>query len=137
LVLWLPLWGGASFSEHQFVRMTTQHQATERLLQERAHLRYALRLQVVCSWTDENERFHTSQGTSRDISANGIFVYCETPPALGTNVVLKVIFPPLEVNSGSELLLRAIGKVVRLEGSGSVAGFAAISDFGTWGRTGS
>jgi hypothetical protein len=116
--------------------MTTQHQATVRLLQARAHLRYALRLQVVCSWTDTKERFHTMQGISRDISTNGIFVYCETPPEMGTNIVLKVIFPPLEANSGSELLLRAIGKVVRLEGSGSVAGFAAISDFGTWGRTG-
>jgi hypothetical protein len=46
------------------------------------------------------------QGFTWDIRTASVFVGFQTVPAVTTNVVMEAIFPPLEANSGSELLLR-------------------------------
>ena len=46
------------------------------------------------------------QEFTEDISTASGWVGFQTAPAVTTNVVMEVIFPPLEANYGSELLLR-------------------------------
>jgi hypothetical protein len=108
--------------------MSVTRQAGEGL-QQRTSVRYRLRVPVICNWTGPGGRLRCD-GFTRDISTQGVFVLCSTPPALGTAVVIELVFPPLEATSGVGPRLKAVGRVVRVEGSnGTVTGFATASDF--------
>jgi len=108
--------------------MSLMRQAGE-VLQQRACVRYRLRVPVICNWTGPEGRLRCD-GFTRDISTQGVFVLCDVPPVIGTAVVVELVFPPLEATSGIGPRLKAVGRVVRVEGSnGVVTGFATASDF--------
>ncbi len=97
-------------------------------VQPRRAVRFQMRLPVVFRCVDEHGNSCPGSGFTRDIGTGGLFVYSATPPALDAVVDLEVLLPLHEGGQGTRL--QASGKVVRVEGQGDRAGFAAISDFG-------
>ena len=97
------------------------------VVQSRKALRFPMRVPVIFRWIDEQG--HTSQGAgfTRDISTAGLFVYSATPPPADAAVNLEVLLPLHEGGQGTRL--EGPGRVVRVEGQGERAGFAATSDF--------
>jgi hypothetical protein len=91
-------------------------------------MRYRLSVPVLCRWKDETGARCLGKGFTRDISTQSVFVYCSELPAVGTTVRMEFMFPPLEENS-SELRLRSVGQVVRVDNNGHGTGFAAVNEF--------
>jgi hypothetical protein len=65
---------------------------------------------------------HTAQ--TRDVSANGVFLYTKAPMKEGTEVELVLILPP-ELTSGERCWVCCQATVVRVEEEGSEFGVAA------------
>jgi hypothetical protein len=65
---------------------------------------------------------HTAQ--TRDISANGIFLYTKAPMQAGAEVELVLILPP-ELTSGEKCWVCCQATIVRVEEQGSEFGVAA------------
>jgi len=74
-------------------------------------------------------RVRTPQGTdltgqTRDVSANGVFLYTKTRMEKGTDVELVLILPP-ELTSGEKCWVCCQATIVRVEEEGSEVGVAA------------
>lgn len=65
---------------------------------------------------------HTAQ--TRDVSANGIFLYTKSRMEKGTEVELVLILPP-ELTSGEKCWVCCQATIVRVEENGSGFGIAA------------
>jgi len=65
---------------------------------------------------------HTAQ--TRDVSANGVFMYTQSRMERGTDVELVLILPP-ELTSGEKCWVCCQATVVRVEEEGSEFGVAA------------
>ena len=65
---------------------------------------------------------HTAQ--TRDVSANGVFLYTQSPMAKGTDVELVLILPP-ELTSGEKCWVCCQATVVRVEEDKGEFGVAA------------
>ena len=87
-----------------------------------------MRLPVIFRWIDEQGHNSQGAGFTRDISTAGLFVYSATPPPADAAVHLEVLLPLHEGGQGTRL--EGLGQVIRIEGKGERAGFAATSDFG-------
>jgi len=79
--------------------------------------------------TRVSTRVRTSQGAdqtaqTRDISANGVFLYTNSKMEKGTEVELVLILPP-ELTSGEKCWVCCQATIVRVEGQGSDFGVAA------------
>jgi hypothetical protein len=61
---------------------------------------------------------------TRDVSANGVFLYTKSRMEAGTEVELVMILPP-ELTSGEKYWVCCQAKIVRVEGSGPEFGVAA------------
>lgn len=68
------------------------------------------------------EADHTAQ--TRDVSANGIFLYTKSRMEKGTEVELVLILPP-ELTSGERCWVCCHATIVRVEENGSDFGIAA------------
>ena len=97
-------------------------------VQPRRAVRFQMRLPAIFRWTDEQGIVRQEGGFTRDISTAGLFVYASTPPPPDTVVELDVLILLPEQRQGTHL--RGSGRVVRVEGKGEHAGFAAVTDFG-------
>jgi hypothetical protein len=74
-------------------------------------------------------RLRTQQGTdhsaqTRDVSANGVFLYTKSRIETGTDVELVLILPP-ELTSGEKCWVCCQATVVRVEEDGTEFGVAA------------
>ncbi len=74
-------------------------------------------------------RLRTPEGTNlnaetRDVSANGVFLYTKTKMEKGTDVELVLILPP-ELTSGEKCWVCCQATIVRVEEKGSDYGVAA------------
>jgi PilZ domain len=74
-------------------------------------------------------RVRTKEGAelpaqTRDVSANGIFLYTQSKMEKGTDVELVLILPP-ELTSGEKCWVCCQATVVRVENGGSEFGIAA------------
>lgn len=74
-------------------------------------------------------RVRTSEGTdqtaqTRDVSANGVYLYSKTRMEQGTDVELVLILPP-ELTSGEKCWVCCQATIVRVEENGSSFGVAA------------
>ena len=74
-------------------------------------------------------RVHTAQGDdhaaqTRDVSANGVFLYTQSRLEKGTDVELVLILPP-ELTSGEKCWVCCRATIVRVEEEGSEFGVAA------------
>lgn len=63
-------------------------------------------------------------GRTRDVSANGVFLYTKTRMEKGTDVELVLILPP-ELTSGEKCWVCCQATIVRVEEEGSEWGVAA------------
>jgi len=79
--------------------------------------------------TRVSTRVRTAQGTdhnaeTRDVSANGIFLYTNSKMEKGTDVELVLILPP-ELTAGEKCWVCCQATIVRVEENGSDFGVAA------------
>ena len=103
--------------------------AIDDIKQARAAVRFQMRVPVIFRWSNAEACVQQGAGFTRDISTAGVFVYSATPPPPGAALELEVVLLLSEA-IGQGMRLRGTGKVLRLEGKGERAGFAAISSFG-------
>ena len=96
----------------------------------RATIRFPLEAHVAFRWTDENGNRQQGEGSSRDISERGAFVFAVACPPMGSNVELRI---PLEGLPDANWIDLA-GCVVRVEQAHSEkgsSGFAVFRDLFT------
>jgi hypothetical protein len=79
--------------------------------------------------TRVSTRVRTTQGIdhkaeTRDVSANGVFLYTNSKMEMGTEVELVLILPP-ELTSGEKCWVCCQATIVRIEEQGSDFGVAA------------
>ncbi|HKC00258.1 MAG TPA: PilZ domain-containing protein [Terriglobales bacterium] len=89
--------------------------------------RYPLELGVTFQWTnDDQDNFGT--GSTRDISAEGMFVFSENFPPCNAQLICEVKAP--RSRSAGSLQIKASGRVVRVEDSqrSKRSGFAVFGD---------
>ncbi len=88
--------------------------------------RYPLDLGVTFQWTND-EQDHFGTGSTRDISAEGMFVFSENCPPCNAQLTCEVTAP--RSRSAGSLQIKASGRVVRVEESQSgKSGFAVFGD---------
>src|SRR3979411_545618 len=86
--------------------------------------RYPLDLGVMFQWTNDGQDYFGT-GSTRDISAEGMFVFSENCPPYNAQVTCEVTAP--RSRSAGSLQIKASGRVVRVEST--PGGFAV---FGGW-----
>jgi len=89
--------------------------------------RYSLSAPVFLFWAPQNDSSHGSQGVTRDISANGVYVNADESPAVGETVQMDILFPN-PAPGEPEIHLTAEGVVFRIETPGTK--FANVSNHG-------
>jgi hypothetical protein len=89
--------------------------------------RYPLDLGVSFQWTNEDQDYFGT-GSTRDISAAGMFVFTENCPPYNAQLSCEVTAP--RSRSAGSLQIKASGRVVRVEDidSGKRCGFAVFGD---------
>ena len=89
--------------------------------------RYPLNLGVTFQWTDEGQDYFGT-GSTRDISAAGMFVFSDDCPPYDARLSCEVTAP--RARSAGSLQIKTSGRVVRVEGIESIArrGFAVSGD---------
>jgi len=96
---------------------------------KRATRRFALRLPVSVTYTDEGAQEKTAQ--TRDVSARGICFYVDSAIAAGAAIEFTLTLPP-EITLTESIRVRCKGKVVRVDNSGPegrVAVAAVIDEY--------
>ncbi len=101
--------------------------ANSRLVESREVLRFQLAVPVFFRWRSDGSFQCEADGLSRDVSSNGIFVYCngECPP-IHANVEFVLT---IHDSGDSKLKIAAYGEVVRVNGAGQPPGFGASGHF--------
>jgi PilZ domain len=89
--------------------------------------RYPLDLTVTFQWTNEGQDYF-GVGSTRDISAAGMFVFSDNCPPYNAQLTCEVTAP--RSRSAGSLQIKASGRVVRVEDSqsGKRYGFAVFGD---------
>jgi hypothetical protein len=89
--------------------------------------RYPLDLGVTFQWTNDGQDYFGT-GSTRDISAEGMFVFSENCPPCDAQLTCEVTAP--RSRSAGSLQIKASGRVVRVEDSrsGKPRGFAVCGD---------
>ena len=89
--------------------------------------RYPLDLGVTFQWTNDSQEYFGS-GSTRDISAEGMFVFSENCPPCNAHLTCEVTAP--RSRSAGSLQIKTSGRVVRVEDSqsGKRCGFAVFGD---------
>ena len=88
--------------------------------------RYPLDLGVTFQWTNDGQDYFGT-GSTRDISAEGMFVFSENCPPHNAQLTCEVTAP--RSRSAGSLQIKALGRVVRVEDSQSgKRGFAVFGD---------
>ena len=96
-------------------------------------MRYPLEAKVSFHWKDKDGIRRQGEGTSRDLSETGTFVFAPACPPVGSDVELKISFAALP-SAASALRMELEGRVLRVEqttaGKGS-GGFAVATNEAT------
>ncbi|HEY6945383.1 MAG TPA: PilZ domain-containing protein [Candidatus Acidoferrum sp.] len=83
------------------------------ITERRTTRRYDLSLPVLIRLAAEKNS-SSKKGNTRDISARGLYFVMDQDPQAGSHLNL-VLTLPTEVTSGAEVLVHALGKVLRVE----------------------
>jgi hypothetical protein len=99
------------------------HQSVSMELRNR--VRYRLSADAVFTWDGPSQPLR-GEGITRDISVAGAFIFTRTCPPVGATVELEVFLSstPTKVKM---VQIKTIAKVIRVEHSATVEGFAAVS----------
>jgi hypothetical protein len=93
----------------------------------RNRVRYRLSADAVFAWEGAQHDRFLGEGLTRDISLAGAFIFTLTCPPVGATVQLDVLLSPTTSAPGSTVRIKAEVKVVRVEHSDALEGFAAVS----------
>jgi hypothetical protein len=77
-------------------------------------MRYPLEAQVSFHWKDKDGTERRGQGTSRDLSETGTFVFAPACPPVGSKVELRISVAALP-SAASALRMELEGRVLRVE----------------------
>lgn len=95
----------------------------------RATIRFPLEAPVAFWWTDRNGKRRDGEGSSRDLSERGAFVFATACPPVGARVELKIPLEGLRDTTEIEL----VGCVIRVElarnGKKANTGFTILRRF--------
>jgi hypothetical protein len=80
----------------------------------RKSIRFHLQTEVFFSWRDEDGKPQQGQGSVRDISEEGTFVFAAICPPVGTTVGLRMNLEGLS-NAKESIPIEYQGQVVRVE----------------------
>ena len=98
-------------------------------MERRRDIRYRLGVPVVFSWESSKGKRLQGEGSTRDLSVAGAFVYTSTCPAPDANVLMDVLLPHLH-QTAPAVTMQMEARVLRVEhppeGTGR-SGFAAAS----------
>jgi hypothetical protein len=95
---------------------------------QRSH-RFGLAAPASFSWLSPDGEQHHGEGITRDIGADGVYMYAHHTPIAGTVVEVNVSFPSLDAG-GVMVRLSGRGTVVRLDlAERDTLGFAAAVKF--------
>src|ERR1700733_5985798 len=96
--------------------------------EKRATRRFALRLPVAVTYSDNGGQEKTAQ--TRDVSARGICFYVDSEIATGSPIEFTLTLPP-EITLTESIKVRCKGKVVRVDNGneGRVAVAAVIDEY--------
>ena len=90
--------------------------------------RYTIAAKVWFNWQSEDGCWLEGVGTTRDMSANGLFVLTDTVPKAGASITVTVVMPALKMIQ--PITFHGYGKIVRTESeAGWFFGFAAAVTF--------
>ncbi len=84
------------------------------MTERRAARRYELSLPVVVVRASTSPQMGSRSGKTRDISTRGVYFIIDQELAPGTELDFTLTMPP-EITRGTEVFIRAHGRVVRLE----------------------
>ena len=93
----------------------------------RNRVRYRLSADAVFAWEGAQHDRFLGEGLTRDISLAGAFIFTLTCPPVGATVQLDVLLSPTTSAPGKSVRIKAEAKVVRVEHSDALEGFAAVS----------
>lgn len=95
----------------------------------RSAVRYALRAEVVITWTAQDGTTREARGYTRDISPGGAYVFSDVFPPVGRSVQLNVQLPMLP-GEARVPCVNVRGSVLRVDGIGADAetGFAVRNE---------
>jgi hypothetical protein len=93
----------------------------------RNRVRYRLSADAVFAWEGAQHDRFLGEGLTRDISLAGAFIFTLTCPPVGATVQLDVLLSPTTSAPGKSVRIKTEAKVVRVEHSDALEGFAAVS----------
>ena len=99
------------------------HQSVSKELRNR--VRYRLTADAVFTWDGPSQSLR-GEGITRDISVAGAFIFTRTCPPVGATVELEMFLSSIPTRAKS-VQIKTIAKVIRVEHSPTVEGFAAVS----------
>ncbi len=92
--------------------------------EKRATRRFALRLPVTVTYTDNGAQEKAAQ--TRDVSARGICFYVEDSISTGSPIEFTLTLPP-EITLTESIRVRCKGKVVRVDDGGATGKMAVAA----------
>ena len=78
--------------------------------------RFPLRVPASFLWKDRLGEEHKGDGTTRDVSSSGAFIFTRLCPPPGAAVTVSISLPKISANAHG-MQIRAMGKVTRIEAS--------------------
>jgi hypothetical protein len=100
------------------------HQSVSMELRNR--VRYRLSADAVFAWDGPTQNRLQGEGVTRDISVAGAFILTRTCPPVGATVDLEVFLSSTPTKD-RRVQIKTVAKVIRVEHSPTVEGFAAVS----------
>jgi hypothetical protein len=92
----------------------------------RNRVRYRLSADAVFAWDGPSQNRLQGEGVTRDISVAGAFILTRTCPPVGATVELE-IFLSSTPTKNRRVQIKTVARVIRVEHSLAVEGFAAVS----------
>jgi hypothetical protein len=93
----------------------------------RNRVRYRLSADAVFSWEGPNGIRLSGEGVTRDISVAGAFIFTRMCPPVGATLDLEIFLTSFSGGRGRTVQITTEARVIRVEHSGNVEGFAAVS----------
>ena len=93
----------------------------------RNRVRYRLSADAVFAWEGAQHGRFLGEGLTRDISLAGAFIFTLTCPPVGATVHLDVYLSPTTGATRKTVRIKTEARVVRVEHSAAIEGFAAVS----------
>jgi len=115
-----------TISQQGFVSRAPDDARDNPWLDRRTCSRFRLVLPVVFHWSDGTER--SGVGYCRNIGLGGFFIVASDCPPVDTEIRIDVVVPAFDPEP-KEILFRHTGRVVRIQASEDLLGFAVAGQF--------